>query len=172
MSKGKPVLHAWPGNNPMAPLGVLFLGQFWVLFNIAFLGWRQTKFTKNISISPDFGEQCWIRKTLWFRMLLWHWSWFLQGDCEFYRGWWIVRDGKVLLIGQLFINPKKISPLKWKGGSICLARLSQQHTNEWCQSFFWQRKSLLIHYKIWYISPYPTIACCSPKCYVNIVGKL
>lgn len=55
--KRKLVLYAWPGNNPMSPGG-----QFWVLFRIAVSGGRQTKFTKNVSIGPDLGEQSWIRK--------------------------------------------------------------------------------------------------------------
>ena len=121
--KGKPVLYDWSGNNPMMLLGAWLLGQFWVLFNVVFLGRSQTKFSKNISISPDFGEQCWIRKTLWFRILLLHWRWFLQGEYEFFKR---VVVGEVLLISRLFISPKKASPLRRKGGYILLAHLSQQ----------------------------------------------
>lgn len=71
MGRGKPVLGAWPGNNPLLPLGALLLGcQFWMLLSTAALGRRQRKFTKGISVGPDFNEQAWIRNILCFSIRL------------------------------------------------------------------------------------------------------
>lgn len=78
--KGKPVLYAWRGNNPMLPLGALPLGgQYWVLLSVAFLGWRQS--LQKYLHWPDFCEQSWIERCgLEF---FWHWRWFWKETIKF-----------------------------------------------------------------------------------------
>lgn len=111
--KGKPVLYAWPGNNPMLPLGALPLGgQFWVLLSVAFLGWRQS--LQKYLHWPDFCEQSWIRK-MWFRILL-TLKVVLEGDYKILKGCWIVRGGEGLPLSHFLVSPKRLSSLRWKGG--------------------------------------------------------